>query len=45
MNQEEEIIEISKPFGGNKDNMKFDLISHLSCETVLPMHSTFQKIR
>ena len=43
MNQEEEIIEISKPFGGNIDNMKFDLISHLSCETVLPMHSTFFK--
>ena len=43
MNQEEEIIEISKPFGGNKDNMKFHLISHLSCETVIPMHSTFFK--
>ena len=43
VNQEEEIIEISKPFGGNKDNMKLNLISHLSCETVLPMHSTFFK--
>ena len=26
MNEKEELIEISKPFGGNKDNLKFDLI-------------------
>ena len=43
MNEKEELIEISKPFGGNKDNLKFDLMSHLACETVLPMHSTFFK--
>ncbi len=42
-NQNDEIIEIIKPFGGDKINSKFNLLSHLSCETVLPMHSTFFK--
>ena len=33
-NQSDEIIEIIKPFGGDKINSKFNLLSHLSCETV-----------
>ena len=43
INDNEELIEISKPFGGNRENLRFNLMSHLSCETVLPMHSTFFK--
>ena len=43
MNKDEEIIEISKPLKNDKTDVRNNLISHLSCENVLPMHSTFFK--